>query len=102
MLGTIRIVKEKDQSWKLIFNDHDYHIGTGDSGIMSVLKPKDNQICMITDLTSENAVCYFLIEDGHIKVFSLPDNQLRVSSSHYLEFFKGLNEGVKYYLIPVQ
>lgn len=53
MLGTIRIVKEKDQSWKLIFNGNDYHIGTGDSGIMSILKPKDNQTCMITDLTSE-------------------------------------------------
>lgn len=102
MLGTIRIVKEKDQSWKLIFNGNDYHIGTGDSGIMSILKPKDNQTCMITDLTSENAVCYFLIEDGHIKVFSLPDNQLRVSSSYYLEFFERLNEGVKYYLILVQ
>lgn len=101
MLGTIRIVKEKDQSWKLIFNNHEYHISTGNSGIMNILKPKDNQVCMITDLTSENAVCYFLIEDRHIKVFSLPDNQLRISSTYNLEFFKRLKEGIKYYLIPV-
>lgn len=101
MLGTIRIVKEKDQSWKLIFNNRNYHIDTSDSGIMNILKPQDNQVCVITDLTSENAVCYFLIEDEHIKVFSLPDNQLRISSNHYLEFFKGLNAGTKYYLIPV-
>lgn len=101
MLEAIRIVKEKDQSWKLVFNGRDYHISTSDSGIMDILKPKDNQVCVITNWTSENAVCYFLIEDGHLKVFSLPDNQLRVSSNHYLNFFKGLNEGTKYYLIPV-
>lgn len=101
MLRTIRIVKEKDQSWKLIFNNHEYDISSGDSGIMDILKPKDNQVCMITDLTSENAVCYFLIEGRTFKVFSYPDDVLRVTSRHYLEFFRGLEEDTKYYLIPV-
>lgn len=101
MLGTIRIVKEKNQSWKLILNGHEYHIGDGESGIMSFLKPKDNQVCVITDLTSENAVCYFLIENNALKVFSLPDNKLWVSTDYQMSFFKELNENVKYYLIPV-
>lgn len=98
MLRTIRIVKEKDQSWKLIFNNHEYDISSGDSGI---LKPKDNQVCMLTDLTSENAVCYFLLEGRAFKVFSYPDDVLRVTSTRYLEFFSGLEEDTKYYLIPV-
>lgn len=38
MLEAIRIVKEKDQSWKLVFNGRDYHISTSDSGIMDILK----------------------------------------------------------------
>ena len=101
MLRTIRIVKEKDQSWKLILDNKEYDISSGDSGIMDILTPKDNQVCMITDLTSENAVCYFIIEGRTLKVFSYPDEVLRVTSNRYLEFFGGFEKDVPYYLIPV-
>lgn len=100
MLRAIRIVKEKDQ-WKLIFDKREYHIGSQDSKVMNILKPKSDQVCVITDLTSENAVCYFLIEEDNFKVFSYPDDILRVTSQNNLGFFKKLKEGVKYYLIPV-
>ena len=56
---------------------------------------------MITDLTSENAVCYFIIEGRTLKVFSYPDEVLRVTSNRYLEFFGGFEKDVPYYLIPV-
>lgn len=100
MLRAIRIVKEKEQ-WKLIFDKSAYHIGSQDSKVMNILKPKSDQVCVITDLTSENAVCYFLIEGDNFKVFSYPDDILRVTSQNNLGFFKKLKEGVKYYLIPV-
>lgn len=100
MVKTIKIVKS-DSKWHLEFNGKKYPIKETDSKIMQVLKPSDNQTCIITDASSENAVCYFIKEDGVIKVFSYPEDVLYVESSVELQFFNSLKEGVKYYLIPV-
>lgn len=98
MLETIKIVKQ--DGWKLISGRKVYDISTADEGIMNILKPSNNQTCIITNLTSDNAICYFVKTDSAIQVYSYPDNMLLVSSDYYLDFFSKLEIGTKYYLIP--
>lgn len=101
MVKTIKIVKE-DSKWHLEFGGKKYPIKESDSGIMDILKPSDSQTCIITDASNEGALCYFIKESGELKVFTYPDDVLRVRSSVDIKFFSKLSEGVKYYLIPVK
>lgn len=101
MLKTIKIIKSGDR-WKLQFEGKSLLIGTSDDKIMKVLKPNDNQTCIITDLSSDGAICYFIVKDGFFRVYSYPDEVLYVEITTDLHFFKSLEEGVKYYLVPVE
>ena len=101
MAKTIKIVKANSK-WHVEFDVKIYPIKESDSGIMDILKPSDNQICIITDTSNEDALCYFLKEDGKLKIYTYPDEVLRIESTVDLGFFKKLTNGVKYYLIPVR
>ena len=53
MVKTIKIVKANSK-WHLEFDGKIYPIKESDSGIMDILKPSDNQICIITDTSNED------------------------------------------------
>lgn len=101
MVKTIKIVKS-DSKWHLEFEGKTFPIKESDSWIMDLLKPTDNQTCIITDASSEGAVCYFVKRSGVLKVYSFPDEVLRIESDVNIIFFRALQNDVKYYLIPVQ
>ena len=100
MLELIRIVKA--DGWKLVFDGRTFDISSEDSKIMDLLKPSNNQTCIITDVTSDNAVCYIVKTESEVRVYSYPDNVLRITSSSNMNFFKKLSVGIPYYLIPIK
>lgn len=101
MVKTIKIIKS-DSKWHLEFNGKKYPISADDYKVIEALKPDDNQICIITDVSNIDAVCYFIKENGRLKVFSYPEEVIYVDTSVNLQFFKNLEEEVKYYLIPIR
>lgn len=98
MLDIIRIVKTKSGSWYLSFKNKSYPIGKQDEGIISLLNPTDDQLCIITDLTSDKALLYFLKDNDGFHVYTYPDEELRITTSS--SFMPDLENNVKYYLIP--
>ena len=89
MVKTIKIVKSESK-WHFEFEGKTFPIKESGSWIMDLLKPADNQTCIITDASSEGAVCYFVKSSGVLKVYSFPDEILRITSDVNIIFFRAL------------
>lgn len=98
MIDIIRIVKASSGSWHLSFRGKSYPINKKDEGIIKILNPSDDQLCIITDLSTTGALLYFLKDDSGFHVYTYPDNTLRVTTTS--SFLPGLEDNTKYYLIP--